>query len=129
VQKLLANIHDRLGFDEKEVDTQQTLLHRIIVVTWACRLGVESCTQKATELFTEYREKAENNPYVYHNYLIRHNLRREYTCFIQIQLDVQYSFFLESFLLYMFRMSHASIIRSKIVVYSHRLFICGRQKF
>jgi hypothetical protein len=27
------------------------------------------------------------------------------TCFIQIQLDVQYSFFLKSFLLYMFRMS------------------------
>jgi hypothetical protein len=95
VQKLLANVHNRLGFEEKDEDTQVTLLHRVTVVTWACRLGVESCTQTATDLFTEYQLKAENNPYVYHNYryLIKHNLRREYTCFIQIQLDVQYSFF------------------------------------
>jgi hypothetical protein len=43
-------------------------------------------------------------------------------CFIPIQLDVQYSFFLKSFLLYMFRMSYASIVRSTTVVYSHRFF-------
>jgi hypothetical protein len=45
-----------------------------------------------------------------------------YICFIRIQLDVQYSFFLKSFFLYVFRMSHASIVRSTTVVYSHRFF-------
>jgi hypothetical protein len=45
------------------------------------------------------------------------------TYFIQIQLDVQYSFFLKSCLLNMFRMSHTSIISSTTVVYSHRVFI------
>jgi hypothetical protein len=44
------------------------------------------------------------------------------TCFIQIQLDVQYPFLLKSFLLYMFRMSHASIVRRTTVAYSHRFF-------
>jgi hypothetical protein len=79
VQELLANVSDTLGFEEKEEDTQVTLLHRVIVVTWACRLGAEDCVRNATDMFTEYKAKAENNPYVYHNYLIRQNLRKEYT--------------------------------------------------
>jgi len=79
VQKLLANVYDTLGFEEKEVDTQVTLLHRVSVVTWACRLGLQDCVTKATGIFRDYKEETENNPYVYHNYLIRHNLRRKYT--------------------------------------------------
>ena len=77
----LANVYDTLGFEEKKDDTQVTLLHRVNVVTWACRLGLEDCVSNATEKFRKYEEDAENNKYVYHNYLIRHNLRREYTLF------------------------------------------------
>jgi hypothetical protein len=81
VKKLLANIYDTLGFEEKKDDTQIKLLHRVIVVTWACRVGLEDCVNSATDSFTEYEGNAENNPYVYHNYLITHNLRRDYTLF------------------------------------------------
>jgi hypothetical protein len=79
VQKLLANVYDTLGFEEKKNDTQVTLLHRVSVVTWACQLGLGDCIKKATDIFTVYEETAGNNLYVYHNYLIRHNLRRKYT--------------------------------------------------
>jgi len=79
VQKLLANVYDTLGFEEKEDDTQVTLLHRVNVLTWACRLDLGDCVKKATDMFNEYEGKAENNPYVYHNYFLRHNLRRKYT--------------------------------------------------
>jgi hypothetical protein len=50
-----------------------------------------------------------------------HELRTE-KCFIQIQMDVQHSFFLQSFSLYMFQTLFASIIRSTTAVYSHRFF-------
>jgi hypothetical protein len=79
VQKLLANVYGTLGFEEKKDDTHVTLLHRVSVVTWACRLGLEDCVKSATHIFREYKEKAGNNPYVYHIYFIRHNLRRKYT--------------------------------------------------
>jgi hypothetical protein len=79
VQKLLANVYGTLGFEEKKDDTQVTLLHRDSLVKWACRLGLGDCVKSATDIFREYEEKAGNNPYVYHNYLIRHNLRRKYT--------------------------------------------------
>ena len=71
MQKLLANVYGTLGFEEKEGDTQVTLLHRVNVLTWACRLGLEDCVKNAIDIFKEYEEKAENNPYVCHNYLIR----------------------------------------------------------
>jgi hypothetical protein len=70
VKKLLANVYDTLGFEEKNNDTQLTLLHRVSVVTWACRLGLEECVKNAKDIFSEYEEEAENNPYVYHNYLL-----------------------------------------------------------
>ena len=79
MQNLLVNVYDTLGFEEKEDDTQVTLLHRVSVLTWACRLGLGDCVKNATDIFREYEETAGNNPYVYHNYLIRHNLRRKYT--------------------------------------------------
>ena len=79
MQKLLANVCDTLGFEEKKDDTQVILLHRVNVLTWACRLGREDCVKNATDIFREYEEMAGNNPYVYPNYLIRHNLRRKYT--------------------------------------------------
>ena len=79
MQNLLANVYDTLGFEEKKDDTQVTLLHRVSVLTWACRLGLEDCVKYATDIFREYEEMAGNNPYVYHNYLIRHNLRRKYS--------------------------------------------------
>ena len=70
MKKLLANVYGTLGFEEKKNDTQLTLLHRVIVVTWACRLGLEDCVKNATDFFSEYKEEAENNTYVYHNYLL-----------------------------------------------------------
>jgi hypothetical protein len=70
VKNLLANVYGTLGFEEKEDDTQLTLLHRVIVVTWACRLGLEDCVKNATDIFSEYEEEAENNTYVYHDYLL-----------------------------------------------------------
>lgn len=76
--KLLANVYDTLRFEEKKNDTQVTLLHRVSVLTWACRLGLEDCVKNANDSFTEYEETAGNNRYVYHNYLVRHNLRRKY---------------------------------------------------
>jgi hypothetical protein len=79
VQNLLANVYDTLGFEEEDSDTQVTLLHRVSVVTWACQLGLEDCVEKATDTFRKYEETAGNNTYVYHNYLIKHNLRRKYT--------------------------------------------------
>jgi hypothetical protein len=79
VQKLLANIYDTLGFEDKKDDTQVTLLHRVSVVTWACRLGIEHCVKNSAGMFSGYEKNTEHNMYVYHNYLIRHNLRREYT--------------------------------------------------
>ena len=75
---LLANVYDTLGFEEKEKEPQVTLLNRVNVLTWACRLGQEDCVKNATDIFTEYEETEGNNLYVYHNYLIRHNLRRKY---------------------------------------------------
>lgn len=62
VKKLLANVYGLLGFEEKKDDTQVTLLHRVIVVTWVCRLGLEDCVKNAVDIFSEYEEKAENNP-------------------------------------------------------------------
>lgn len=79
MQKLLANIYNILGFEEKKNDTQVTLLHRVSVVTWACRLGLEDCVNNAADSFAEYEKNAGNNTYVYHNYLIRQNFRRENT--------------------------------------------------
>lgn len=79
MQKLLANVYNTLEFEEKEDDTQVTLLHRVSVVTWACRLGLEDCVKNSIDLFRKYEAKAGNNPYVYHNYLISHKLRTEYT--------------------------------------------------
>ena len=79
MQNLLANVYDTLGFEENKNDTQVTLLHRVSIVTWACRLDLGDCVKNATDIFSEYEENPGNNPYVYHNYLIRHNLRRKYT--------------------------------------------------
>jgi len=62
VQNLLANVYDTLGFEEKEDDTQVTLLHRVNVLTWACRLDLGDCVKKATDMFNEYEGKAGNNP-------------------------------------------------------------------
>lgn len=73
---LLANVYDTLGFEEKKEDTHVTLLHRVSVATWACRLGLEDCVKNAVDIFRKYEETPGNNPYVYPNYLIRHNLRR-----------------------------------------------------
>ena len=64
VLNLLANVYDTLGFEEKEGDTHITLLHRVSVVTWACRLSLEDCVTKATDNFREYEETTENNMYV-----------------------------------------------------------------
>ena len=75
---LLANVYDTLGFEEKEADTHVTLLNRVNVLTWACRLGQEDCVKNATDIFREYEKPEGNNTYVYHNYLMRHNLRRKY---------------------------------------------------
>jgi hypothetical protein len=44
-------------------------------------------------------------------------------CFILIQLDVQYSFFLKSLLAQHVSDVTASIVRSTTVVYSHRFFM------
>lgn len=79
MQELLANVYDTLGFEENKNDTQVTLLHRVSVVTWACRLDLGNCAKNATDIFREYEEHPGNNPYVYYNYLIRHSLRRKYT--------------------------------------------------
>ena len=79
MQNLLANVYETLGFEEEKGDTQVTLLHRVSVLTWACRLGLEDCVKKATDIFKQYEETAENNMYVCHNYLIRQNSRRKYT--------------------------------------------------
>ena len=79
MRKLLAKVYDTVGFEEKKDDTQVTLLHRASIVLWACRMGLEGCVKSATDIFREYEEKAGNSQYVYHNYLIRHNLRRKYT--------------------------------------------------
>ena len=79
MKKLLANVYGTLGFEEKKNDTQLTLLHRVIVVTWACRLGLENCVKNAVDIFTQCEGKAGNNLYVYRNYIIRHNVRRKYT--------------------------------------------------
>jgi len=62
VQKLLANVYDTLGFEEKEDDTQVTLLHRVSVLTWACRLGLGDCVKNATDIFREYEGTAGNKP-------------------------------------------------------------------
>jgi hypothetical protein len=51
-----------LGFEEKLSDTQVTLLHRVNVLTWACRLGLNGCVTKAVDIFKAYKEDAENKP-------------------------------------------------------------------
>jgi hypothetical protein len=56
-----------------------------------------------------------SHPQASHRNVRTKNTALVYICFIQIHTGVQYSFFLKSFFLYMFRMSHAFIVRSTTV--------------
>ncbi|KDR22501.1 Aminopeptidase N [Zootermopsis nevadensis] len=62
VLNLLRGVYDELGFEEKSGDTQVRLLHRVSVLTWACRLGLEDCVNRAVDIFKAYKGDAENNP-------------------------------------------------------------------
>jgi hypothetical protein len=62
VLNLLEDVYEELGFEERDDDNQVTLLHRVSVLTWACRLGLEDCVNRAVEIFKSYQEDAENHP-------------------------------------------------------------------
>ncbi|CAG2062065.1 unnamed protein product [Timema podura] len=51
VLSLLDKVYSQLGFQEKESDDHVTKLNRNLILTWACKLGSESCTKTATKLF------------------------------------------------------------------------------
>jgi hypothetical protein len=62
ILNLLRDVYDMLGFEEKTNDTQVALLHRVSVLTWACRLGLDDCVNRAVDIFKAYEEDAENKP-------------------------------------------------------------------
>nr|CAD7397318.1 unnamed protein product [Timema poppensis] len=51
VLSLLDKAYKQLDFQEKKSDDHVTKLNRNLILTWACKLGSESCTKTATELF------------------------------------------------------------------------------
>nr|CAD7445351.1 unnamed protein product [Timema bartmani] len=59
VLSLLDKAYNQLGFQEKESDDHVTKLNRHLILTWACKLGSESCTKTATELFHTLLSKNE----------------------------------------------------------------------
>jgi hypothetical protein len=62
VLNLLEDVYEQLGFEERDDDTQVTLLHRVSVLTWACRLGLEDCVNRAVDIFISYQEDTETHP-------------------------------------------------------------------
>nr|CAD7256997.1 unnamed protein product [Timema shepardi] len=51
VLSLLDKAYQQLGFQEKKSDDHVTKLNRNLILTWACKLGSESCIKTSTELF------------------------------------------------------------------------------
>ncbi|KAJ8889375.1 hypothetical protein PR048_008874 [Dryococelus australis] len=74
VLKLLDNVYNSLGLEEKSEDTHVTKLHRSLILTWACNYGVKSCTDMARSEFAKlmadpdnYRVNADLKTVVYCN--------------------------------------------------------------
>jgi hypothetical protein len=57
---LLQHAYETLGFEEQDNDKQVTLLFRVSVLTWACRLGLQECVNTAVGIFKQYQENTEN---------------------------------------------------------------------
>ncbi|PNF37826.1 Aminopeptidase N [Cryptotermes secundus] len=68
----LQHVYETLGFQEQDSDNQVTLLFRVSVLTWACRLGLQECIDTAVSMFKQYQENTENK--------IPANLRRLVFC-------------------------------------------------
>lgn len=56
---LLEHVYETLGSQEQDNDDQATLLFRVSVLTWACRLGLQECVNTAVGSFKQYQENTE----------------------------------------------------------------------
>jgi hypothetical protein len=52
-------VYETLGSQEQDNDDQATLLFRVSVLTWACRLGLQECVNTAVGSFKQYQENTE----------------------------------------------------------------------
>jgi hypothetical protein len=55
----LEHVYETLGFEEQDDDKQVTLLLRVSILTWACRLGLQECVNTAVGIFKQYQEDTE----------------------------------------------------------------------
>lgn len=60
---ITKNLVEKVGFEAKKDDSELQKMLRIDLMKWACRAGVEKCTQYATKQYDWWLEDTAKNRY------------------------------------------------------------------
>lgn len=58
---LITPYYNSVGFEEKETDPQLTIYSRSDAMSWACRLGVKDCVDKAVAKYADQMSDPDNS--------------------------------------------------------------------